>query len=213
MPPQTPAMSLPWRTRINGWLSGSLTDMVSLLASRWLDVWQETLTSAISFTSAARHKTGGCSIPLPRPQVSLALAPLLRCRLGVGHQTLAGPGDDLAAVHHLAHRLADRHAAAAGNEVLGIRHVQIALAIVVADALHPILLGGVHRTFGADPLRAEAAHLVGAGYLLLAGHVLALHVGHDLGGVARCARGLGLVIALRVLHARLLGSRRWRAGA
>ena len=92
----------------------------------------------------------------------MAVRALLRCLRRFLHGRLAGARQYLAAIGDLADHLADGDPPAAALEVLGVGHVDEALAVVVAHALHPILLGSFQRAFGADPLCAEPAHLVEA---------------------------------------------------
>ena len=73
------------------------------------------------------------------------------------HGRLAWARQDLAAIGDLADHLADGDSPAAALEVLGVGHVDEALAVVVAHALHPVLARGVERPFEADPLLAETA--------------------------------------------------------
>ncbi|MFA5948032.1 MAG: hypothetical protein WC806_03600 [Candidatus Gracilibacteria bacterium] len=75
---------------------------------------------------------------------------------------MAGAGDDLAAEHDLAHRLANRSSPAPTVEVAGMGKIEEPFPKIVPNALHPILLRRFHCAFGANPLRAEAAHLAGA---------------------------------------------------
>jgi hypothetical protein len=69
---------------------------------------------------------------------------------------------NLAAIQDLTRDLSDGHAATALREVGGVTKIEETFAVVIADALHPVLFGRIQGALLSDPLGTEAAHAIKA---------------------------------------------------
>ena len=69
---------------------------------------------------------------------------------------------NLAAVQNLTRDLSNGHAATALREVRGVTKIEESFAVVITDALHPVLFGCIQGALLSNPLGTEPAHAIEA---------------------------------------------------